>query len=117
MKTIKYIIIVLLFAIVYIICCPSSCITWFANRTSLYLIRHNGTEINILKNPGNATTAEYLQLEINGRIKENRKLKGEIGEIVVNDSTITIYMKPADVIGKNYIDTITYIYDNSAFTH
>ena len=112
MKLSKLILVFILVAILYILFFPGSLISWLANRESIYLIKHNGFEINILKNPGNATNAEYLQIEIDGIIKENRKSKGDISDIIVNDSVIKILIKPKVDIGKSYIDTIIYNYVN-----
>ena len=112
MKLIKLILIFIPVAILYIILFPSSLITWLANRESIYIIKHNDIEINILRNPGNATNAEYLQIEIDGRIKESRKSEGDISDVTVNDSVIMIFIKPDVDIGKTYIDTIIYNYIN-----
>ena len=109
-KVVKLILAVSFVVMFYMILYPSSLISWLANRESLYIIKHNGIEINILRNPGNATNAEYLQIEVNGRIKLNRKSKGEISSFIINDSVIKIFVKPEVDIGKLYSDTILFKY-------
>lgn len=94
MKYVKYLFFLLMMIIMYVVIFPSSCITWFANRERLYRIEHNGYIIDIFDNPGNATNANYLQIEINGRIKRSEKTAGVIGKIIIEDSTLQIFVKP-----------------------
>lgn len=110
MKLLKLILLFIFVTILYLLFFPSSLISWLGNRDSIYMIKHNGFEINVLKNPGNATNAEYLQIEIDGVIKESRKSKGYVSDVLVNDSLIMLFVKPKVDIGKSYIDTIIYNY-------